>query len=129
MTRVRALDPQGDMQFGAGRGNFISDSPATVAQRAQTRLGLWTGDWYLDLSDGTPYRTAVLGKRVNASRDPAIRARILGTTGAVSLSSYASQINRTTRGFSVQATLQTAYGEAVVSVPANTPNGDVRYVR
>lgn len=129
-VRVRALDASGDMQFGHGSGDFIADTSTAVAQRIQTRLGLWLGQWFLRTDDGTPYRTQVFGMRTNATRDPAIRARILATPGCTGLPTYASQQNRRTRAWSVQATVDTQFGQQVVSAAGAAPaDGDVRYVR
>lgn len=128
-VRVRALSDSGDMQFGHGAADFIADTPAVVQQRAATRLGLWVGQWYRDTLDGTPYRTAVFGLRTNATRDPAIRARLLATPGCTGIAAYASQQDRGTRRWSVQATLDTQFGRTLVSTGAATPNGDVRYER
>ncbi len=128
IASVRQLDPSGDMQWGRGRRNFVTDVPEVVAQRAGTRMRLWTADWFLNLGEGTPYRTAVLGKRTEATRDPALRARILGTLGCTGLTAYASQIDRGARGYSVQATASTIFGVTPI-VATTTPNGDVRLVR
>lgn len=129
MTRVRALDASGDMQFGHGSRDFLVNVPAAVVQRAKTRLDLWVGDWFLNTDDGTPYRTAVFGARTNATRDPAIRARLLGTPGCTGITTYASQQSRQSRAWSVQATIDTAYGQTLVATALNIPNGDVRYSR
>lgn len=129
MVAVRALDAVGDMQWGRGRADFLVDVPEAVAQRAKTRMALWFGDWFLNLAEGTPYRTAVLGARTNATRDPALRARILGTAGCTGITVYASQVNRATRVFSVQCTISTAFGTTLVASANVLPNGDVRYVR
>lgn len=126
---VRQLDQNGDMQFGRGKRDFISDTPEVVGQRAKTRMSLWTSDWYLNLAEGTPYRTAVLGMRTNATRDPALRSRILGTAGCTGITAYASQITRSTRGYNVQANIQTAFGVGAIVASVPIPNGDVRLVR
>lgn len=127
--RVRALDANGDMQFGRGQANFLQNKPAAVAQCVQTRLGEYVGDWFLDLAAGTPWRTQVLGKFTNATRDPFLRARILGTQGVVSIVTYASQIGRSDRSYSVQAKIETSYGQALVATATPFPAGDVRLSR
>ena len=122
MTRVRALDPNGDMIFGHGSRDFLVDVPAAVVQRAKTRLGLWVGDWFLNTDDGTPYRTAVFGARTNASRDPAIRARLLGTPGCTGITAYASQQepSKAAQVVACRLTIDTAYGQTLVSTAPAT---------
>ena len=127
--RVRALDANGDMQFGRNSRDFIANTPAVVAQRVKTRLGLQVGDWFLNILDGTPYRTAVFGMRTNATRDPAIRARILGTPGCTGIDTYASQQSRQTRAWTVQARITTQFGQTIVAAAVNAPNVDVRIGR
>lgn len=115
--RVRAMSPSGDMTFGKNRANFLVDSPDAVAQVVLTRLNLWTGQWWLDLSEGTPYETKVLGKYTGAVRDAVLRMRISLTPGVTKIVSYGSQVNRETRGFGVQATIDTIYGQARIVEP------------
>ena len=116
--RYRKLDANGDYTFGQGntRG-FWQDVPDAVGQAALTRLRLWTGDWFLNLPDGTPYRTQVLGKYTGNTADPAIQARILGTPGVKAILAYASQQDRDTRIFNIQCTLDTIYGVAKIVGP------------
>jgi hypothetical protein len=117
------------MQFGRGSANFLVNTPRCVGQIVETRLGLNVGDWFLDITDGTPWRTQVLGFRTEASRDPALRARILGTPGVTGISAYGSQLSRQTRAFTLQATIDTVFGRTIVSTAAAGPNQDVRIAR
>ena len=97
----RKLDKNSDYQLGA----FLADSPACVAQAVQTRLNLWVGEWFLDVTDGTPYMQDILGR--NTNYDFEIKARILTTPGVVSITDYTSTV--TNRALSVQCVIQTAY--------------------
>lgn len=115
--RVRKLTADRDMQFGHGQADFYRNVPEAPAQCCVTRLHLEPGEWFLDLREGMPWHTKVLGKRTESSRDPSIRARILGTEGVRSILTYASQLNRDTRGFGVQATIDTIYGQAKLVEP------------
>lgn len=113
--RVRRLDPKTyDMTFGQGQANFFRDVPDGPAQCVLTRLELRLGEWFLDTSDGTPWNTRVLGKYTASTRDPVIRARILGTQGVTGIAAYGSQLDRNTRKFAVQATIDTQFGAATV---------------
>lgn len=113
--RIRQLDPNYDMQFGQSQGNFLVNSPAAVAQLVRTRLLLSKGEWFLDVTDGTPWLGEILGLRTQATRDQAIKARILGAQGVTSIASYSSTL--VGRAFTVQATINTLYGQTTISVP------------
>ncbi|OZO80851.1 hypothetical protein CG700_28170, partial [Escherichia coli] len=53
--RYRREDADGDYTFGQGDDTFLIDSPECVAQAVKTRFELWRGQWFLDLTEGTPY--------------------------------------------------------------------------
>lgn len=105
----------GDDTFGQGSRNFLVNSPAAVAQAIATRLRLEVGEWYLDVTAGTPYQTQVLGYGSGASRDIAIRDRILATEGVVEITRYSSTVD-VARRFSVSADVLTVYGTLVVEI-------------
>lgn len=113
--RVRKLAPDGDYRFGRGRDDFEVNTPDAVAILASERLRLWLAEWFLDTSDGTPYREQVLGRNTEATRDPVLRYRLLDTPGVTELATYDSVLNRDTRKFEVSATLVTAYGAASIT--------------
>ena len=113
--KYRKLDASGDYQFGNGGADFWKDQPEAVAQAVQTRLFLFLGEWFLDSREGMTWKTEVLGVRTANTRDPAIRRRVLGTTGVKAITAYSSNLNRDTRAFSVDTlTLDTVYGAATV---------------
>lgn len=116
--RVRKVDATGDMVFGGDQASIHRDSPEAVAQVVESRLNLWSGEWYLNLNEGTAYRTEVLGKRTEATRDPVLRDRILASPGVTEITAYSSVLNRETRGFAVSATIATAYSRAALQAPA-----------
>jgi hypothetical protein len=116
--RVRAMTSSGDMRFGHSAADFLANSPEAVAQAVQTRLGLWQGEWFLDLTAGTPYLNKILGVHPQPIYDAAISARILETPGMIALAEYASQHDAATRALTVQATGITQYG---TTQPIQTP--------
>lgn len=113
--KYRKLSPEGDYSFGNGTADFWKDQPEAVAQAVQTRLFLFRGEWFLDATEGMTWKTEVLGVRTANTRDPAIRRRVLGTQGCKSITDYSSSLNRDTRGFSVNLTIDTIYGAATVT--------------
>lgn len=110
--RYRKLDADRDMTFGSGPDNFYRDTPEAVAQAVGTRLRLISGEWFLDIAEGVPYQTNVLGTGTRQSADPTIRDAILNTEGVTGLTDYGSTFNPETRTYSITATIDTVYGAA-----------------
>ena len=104
------------MQFGQSQANFLVNSPAAVAQAVETRLGLITGEWFLDTTAGTPYMTDIIGTGTKQIYDQAIKARILGTQGVASITAYSSAVDPKTRKLTVSATILTIYSTQPVTV-------------
>ena len=113
--RYRKLDAAGDYTFGNRQNDFHRDTPHTVAQAVQTRLALFTGEWFLNIADGTPWRTEVLGKTPLKSVDMVIGERILGTPGVTRITRYTSVFNIDTRTLSMTAAIDTLYGPALMT--------------
>lgn len=107
----------GDMEFGQSLANFHIDTPEAPAQAVLTRLRLQTGDWFLDLREGTPWKTEVLGKHTSATRDIVLQYRVAGTMAVREIVDYNSSVDRDTRAFGVQITIDTIYGQTVVEGP------------
>jgi hypothetical protein len=112
--RYRKLDANKDMTFGNQQADFYRNVPDASAQAIDTRLrllvGEWYGEWYLDLEEGTPMQTRVLGKGTLETAEPTIRDRILNTQGVDSIESFSTSFNPDTRVFSYQAVVETIYG-------------------
>jgi hypothetical protein len=111
--RQRAFLADGDYSFGTALP-FLVNTPLCVAQAIMTRLRLATGEWFLDVTDGTDYQGQILGFNTQASRDLAIRTRILNTPGVKEISNYISLINKS-RQMSVIATVNTQFGSVDIS--------------
>ena len=112
--RYRRLDDNGDMVFGHGEAAFLRDSPECVAQAVVTRLRLLLGEWFLDLTEGTPYVPAVMGKHTGESYDFIIRQRVLETEGVTDIEEYESFFDGETRKLSVNIRINTVYGPAAI---------------
>lgn len=112
--RYRKLDADGDYVAGPG-AVFLVNSPETVAQAVETRMRLFTGEWFLDLDEGLN-KMRILGNNTQGTRDQEVQQRILNTFGVKSILNYASQVDPNVRSFSVSATLDTIYGVVPVSI-------------
>jgi hypothetical protein len=113
--RVRAEDENGDMQFGYGANDFLVNSAAAVAQLVQNRLGLKTGEWFLDTTAGTPWFQQVLGTVNNKLYDFAVQEVVLNTDGVSSISAYWSARNSNTRNLSIAMSISTIFDPISVS--------------
>lgn len=114
--RVRALDANNDMQFGASQQQYLVDSPDAVAQIVETTLRLWLGEWYLDLEAGTPWAQGVLGKNSQATADQTIIAQIKSVQWVTDVSNFQSTVDPNTRTYTeVGGILYTQFGSTPFS--------------
>ena len=115
--RYRMLDANGDYSFGRGQANYYRDQPEAVGQAVMTRLKLRLKEWFLDKTEGMDWDNKVLGKFTASTRDVTIIAKTIQTQGVDRITSYSSNLNRDTRGFSVQIGLDTIYGPTKIEGP------------
>lgn len=108
--RYRKLDESRDMTFGNHQNDFYRDVPEAPAQSVLTRLCLLSGEWYIDIAEGTPYQGGVLGKHTKASYDPILRDRILNSEGVTAILEYESIYDGDLRTLTVRAEIDTIYG-------------------
>ena len=111
----RKLDSTGDYVLGKGIFAFHKNTPETVAQAVQTVLRLFQGEWFLNKYAGVPYSTKVFGFGNMFQYDIAIKAAILNVTGVTEITNYSSYFNSQTRQVSISVTINTTYGQALVS--------------
>lgn len=114
--RYRKLTADGDYSFGNGQQDFYRDVPEAVGQSVLTRLLLWLNEWYLNIDDGTPYMTGILGKHSKTTADVTIQERITTTTGITDISNYTSVIDPQNRDMTVSVDLDTIYGPTKLQV-------------
>lgn len=112
--RYRKLSPSGDYTFGNSALDFLEDTPEAVGQLVQTRLGLWLGEWFLDIAVGTPYAQGVLGMKSLASVNNTIQQQILGTQGVTDIQNFQSSVDPNTRILTVTCDIDTIYGPTSV---------------
>lgn len=133
--KYRKLTDSGDYTFGQGTAEFLVNTPEAVAQAVGTRLRLSQGEWFLDLTEGTPYDTQILGAGTQTLYDQALQSRILDTIGVSEITAYSSVMDVNQRRLTVTCTISTIYGQASFTAvfgryitPASTGRLDVDFV-
>lgn len=107
--QVRRLDDGGDL---VTRGRMFQSGREAIAQTVVTRLKLFLGEYFRDVTDGTPWFQQILGKPENLNAVEAIlRNRIAHSPGVVRLLSFDLQFDLDARALSIQSQVLTAYGE------------------
>lgn len=109
--RTRKLDENGDI---ATSGTvWIYDIDA-VAQTIETRLRLFAGEFWRDVTEGTPWIESILTKNNQRntiqSKLSIIKSRILNTDGVVSIVDWQSDFSYQDRKLSITATILTEFG-------------------
>ena len=112
--RYRKLDENGDFSAGHGSADFFVDQPEAVGQSVLTRLRLWSGEWFLDTDEGTPYSTQVLGAHRRQAAGPAIKMRVASTEGVTSVNNFGADYDGDARALTVTAEVDTVYGETQI---------------
>lgn len=109
--RYRKQDENGDYTFGRSLNDFHIDNVDAVAQAIDTRLKLWVGEWFADVSDGTGWTQAILGKHSQNLYELTLRQRVLETRGVISIQEFQSSLDPNTRELAVTMVVDTIYGQ------------------
>lgn len=109
--RTRKLDENGDPVISGQV--WIYDIEA-IAQTINTRLNLFSGEFWRDVTEGTPWIGRILGKNNSTntlqSKSTILKNIIRNTQGVISILEWSSDFSYTDRKFSVNATVLTEYG-------------------
>lgn len=107
---VRKLDPEtGDIVTSGVQ--FITGQDE-IAQTVETRLMLFLGEYFRDITDGTPWFQQILGKGASLSaKEAALKMRMMRTEGVIQLTHFSTDYNIDTRKYSVSAGILTEFGE------------------
>ena len=110
---VRRLDENGDI---VTQGTQFLTGIEEIEQTIRTRLRLFLGEYFRDISDGIPWFEQILGKGTSMSaREAALRNRILRTPGVVRLTSFSTDFNVDTRKYTVTAGALATFGLLTVT--------------
>lgn len=85
-----------------------------IRQTITTRMMLWRGEYFRDITDGTPWAERILGKGVSLqSREAAIKLRITQTPGVQEIVSFEANFDLAQRKYTADVSVITDTGELV----------------
>ncbi len=119
---VRKIDPDtGDIVTS---GNQFIKEREEIAQTVMTRVRLFLGEYFRDITDGTPWFQDILGKHDSLSKiDTVLKRRINQTKGVIQVLVFESDYNIDEREYSIKAELLTEYGRQDLVLGGSVSNG------
>lgn len=114
---VRRLDDNGDIVTSGQQ--FITGTDE-ISQTIKTRLRLFLGEYFRDITDGTPWFQSILGKGSSvANKEVLLRNRIIQTQGVLKLTKFETDFNINTRTYSVNVSVLTVAGAVTLGLSTN----------
>lgn len=111
---VRKLDETGDI---ATSGEQFLSGVEEIAQTIRTRLNLFLGEYFLDVTDGTDWFGRILGKNVGLGRaESELKSRILQTEGVRTITGFTTDFDLPTRTLTVTCSVLTPFGQTSITV-------------
>lgn len=106
--RIRAIDENGDWEYGKGLQDYFLDLDA-IKMNIETKLRSWKGDCFFDLAAGVDYNNFLdIGTKVFLDRD--VKRVILQSEGVIKINSFSSVLDRGTRDLTIEVEIDTIYG-------------------
>lgn len=105
--KYRKLTAQNDYSFGNGLNDFYYDKEA-IAQAIKTKILLFYGEWWEDITIGIPMFQSILGQvdqeSIKTTSALLLRKRILETPGVRSVDDIQTEIIKRTLRFTIYCT-------------------------
>lgn len=85
-----------------------------IEQTIQTRLKLWLGEYFRNITDGTPWVERILGKGISMqTRESSIKRRITNTPGVKEIIEFSTSFDLASRAYSAHVSVITDTNELV----------------
>lgn len=111
---VRRLDANGEIVTS---GSQFLTGAEEIAQTIVTRLRLFLGEYFRDITDGTPWFQNILVKSGSLeSKDAAIKIRIVRTPNVIGLTRYNSDYDIDSRTYSISGEVLTPFGQVTFGI-------------
>ena len=114
--QINTVNGQPDIYFVNGQLAFVVDE-FYVAQRIQTRLLLFLGEWFLNTNEGVDWYGSILVTPYNPVLvEGILKATIINTPDVLELLSFSSSFDPGVRKYTVTFSVDTTYGAVNGSV-------------
>lgn len=110
MSRVRAIDVNGDWTFGKGQNDYLKDN-AAVVQSIGTRLKSFLGDCFFDSGAGIDWFN-LLGGKDELSLRLSVSSVILNTKDVTGILQLSVNLDAKSRRLTVTYQVQTTFSRA-----------------
>ena len=123
---VRALTPDGDIVTS---GQHFVTEQQEIGQTIQTRLQLFLGEYFRDITEGTDWFGKVFTKQGTIEiTNATIKQRIRLTDGVQRVLSFDTDFDVTTRGYTVNSQVLTIFGEIPIYLEQISPTHGIQAV-
>jgi hypothetical protein len=93
---------------------LTANSNENLAQKVETRLNTFAGEWFLNVELGVPYYQRILKKNPNyADVNSLLLSIVASTPGVESVEAFAVKFETSTRDYRVEFTAKSAYGGTI----------------
>jgi hypothetical protein len=110
MTAIRALDQNGDWEFGRGLSSYKRKQDAII-QNLKTKLKEWKFDCFFAQNSGVDYNNRLSKTNQKSLLDQEIKRIIVSTEGVINLNSFESSVE--VRDYRADFNVTTVYSSNV----------------
>jgi hypothetical protein len=96
----------------SGSDQFLYAKESTGAG-VYHRLRIFFGEYFLDITDGTPWFQSILGKAPQDVAEAALKQRIISAPGVIAITAFSFEIEKLTRRITVDCTVIDVNSSAV----------------
>ena len=123
------LDGEGDILITDGKFTLLNTIQEAVRQRILITLRTFLGEYFLDISQGIPYRQQIFNKGITTKETDAIfLAKILSDPDVIKVESFSSTYLASNRSYDLRFEVLTTDGLLRINLPNITPNDEVEYL-
>lgn len=113
----------GDFQVANGDLVLTSTIRQETFQRLKHTLNIWQGEWWKDVTFGTPYKQSILTKTTKAAVDAEFLRILRADVQVVDVLEFESELNRNTRMYDLRFVVSTLDGTSLNFIGTTDPAG------